>query len=176
MKRFIILICCAAAPLVMSGQQAKLNLDQLQAKASEHLDLNLNATTLQFAAKFLDADDPEEAQIKKMVSGLEGIWVRHFVFKASNSWTQADLEAIRAQLRGPEWTKIVGVKSEDEDETDEVYMRTVGNKMAGVAILAASGKELTVVQISGPIDLDALATLGGHMGVPKFKLPAQKPK
>jgi len=138
--------------------------------------LNLNSSTLQFAAKFLDADDPDEAQIKKLITGLEGIYVRHFSFKGVNSWTQADLDAIRAQLRPPEWTRIVGVKSEEDGENDEVYLRTIGNKMAGVAIVAAETKALTVVQIAGPIDLDALAALGGHMGVPKLKIPETKPK
>ena len=174
MKPLPILIFCAAFPALLGAQQFKLNLDHLTAKASDHLDLDLNGATLQFAAKFMDSDDPEEAQIKKLVAGLEGIYVRHFGFKAANSWTQADLDSVRNQLRAPEWSRIVGVRSEEEGETDEVYLRMSGNKMTGVAIIAAETRALTVIHIAGPIDLDSLAALGGHLGVPKLKLPESK--
>ena len=176
MKRLSILMLWAALPSILGAQQFKLNLDRLIAKASEHVDLNLNGTTLQFAAKFLDSNDPDEAQVKKLITGLEGIYVHHFNFKAANSWTQADLDSIRNQLRQPDWTRIVGVQSQEEGEIDDVYFCTSGNKMAGVAIIAAEDKELTVVHIAGPIDLDSLAALGGHLGVPKLKVPDSKPK
>jgi hypothetical protein len=35
-----------------------------------------------------------------------------------------------------------------------------------VAIIAADRKELTVVHIDGPIDLDGLAKLSGNFGIP----------
>jgi len=176
MKHLTILMLWASVPAALGAQQFKLNLEHLTAKSSEHLDLSLNGTNLQFAAKFLDSDDPEEAQIKKLVAGLEGIYVKHFNFKAANAWTQADLDTVRNQLRAPEWSRIVGMRSDEEGETNEVYLRTVGNKMSGVAIIAAEPRELTVVYIAGPIDLDALAALGGHLGVPKLKLPESKSK
>lgn len=46
--------------------------------------------------------------------------------------------------------------------------------MTGVAILASEPKSFTVVNIAGPVDLDALSQLGGHFGVPKVK--PDKPK
>jgi len=35
---------------------------------------------------------------------------------------------------------------------------------------------LTVVNIVGPVDLDALADLSGHFNIPKLEKPQAKPK
>ena len=174
MKRLPILLLCLALPSILAAQQFKFNLEHLAAKATNRVDLDLNGATLQLAAKFLDSNDPDEAQVKKLIAGLEGIYIRHYTFKVPLG--PGELESVRAQLRTPEWSRIVGVKSEEEGETDEVYLRTTGNKMAGVAIIASEPKELTVVHIAGPIDLDSLAALGGHMGIPKLVLPETKQK
>ena len=159
---------------LLGAQQFHLNLDHLAAKASDSVDISLTGSTLQFAGKFLDGSDPDEAKVKKLLAGLEGIYVKSYEFKKEGEWTQADLESIRNQLRAPEWSRIVGVKSTGESETAEVYVREVNKKITGVAILAVEPKELTVVNIVGPIDLDTLAEFGGHFGVPKLtKTPAR---
>jgi hypothetical protein len=157
-------------------QQFQLNLDSVAAKASEHVEVSLNAATLQFAARFLDAKDPDESKVKKLIAGIEGIYVRHFSFKTTGAWSQADLEPVRAQLHGPEWSKIVGVVSDEDGENAEIWLRTSGNKSIGVAIVATEAKEITVVNIAGTIDLEALSELGGHFGVPKVKTPDKPQK
>src|SRR5450755_2847888 len=106
--RALVLAGCLAA--LLSAQQFKFDLDRLAAKASTTVDLSLNGATLQFAAKFLDSKDPDEAKVKKLLAGLEGIYIKTFEFKKAGEWSEADLEAIRKQLRAPEWSKIVGVK------------------------------------------------------------------
>lgn len=156
------------------AQQFKLNLDQLAAKASDSVDIALNGATLQFAAKFLDSKDPDEAKVKKLISSLEGIYIKTFEFKKAGEWKEEDLEAIRKQLKTPEWSKIVGVKSSQDGETAEIYVRNEDKKITGVAILAAEPKELTVVNIVGPVDLDSLADIGGHFGIPKVNVGKQK--
>jgi hypothetical protein len=173
MKRLLIFASLAAVAMA-APQQFQLNLDTVAAKASEHVDVSLNASTLQFAAKFLDSNDPDEAKVRKLLVGIEGIYVRHFNFKSAGAWSQADLEPVRAQLHGPEWSKIVGVANTEDGEHAEVWLRTSGNKSIGVAIIATEQKEITVVNIAGTIDLEDLAELG-HFGVPKVKVP-EKPK
>jgi hypothetical protein len=169
--RLISLALCLA--VVGSAQQFQINLDHLASKASETVDLSLNGSTLQFAAKFLDAKDPDQNKVKKLIAGLEGIYVRSFEFQKAGEWSQADLETIRKQLKAPEWSKIVGVKS-TEGETDEIYLRFQSGKITGVAVIAAEPKELTVVNIVGPVDLDSLAELGGHFHIPKMDVGKQK--
>jgi len=171
--RVLALAGCMAAAL--SAQQFKFDLDAVAAKASDTVDLALNGATLQFAAKFLDSSkDPDEAKVKKLIAGLDGIYLKTFEFKKAGEYSPADLEAIRKQLHAPEWSKIIGVKSAEDGETDEIYVRGDSKKITGVAIIAASPKELTIVNIAGPIDLDSLAELGGHLGIPKLAAGKQK--
>jgi len=159
----------ATLPALAAPQQFQLNLDSVAAKASQHVDLSLNSNTLQFAAKFLDADDPDEARVRKLLVGIEGIYVRHYNFKAAGIWTQADLEPIRNQLRGPDWSKIVGVANSEEGGNTEVWLHLSAGKSVGMAIVSTGPREVTVVNIAGNIDMETLAKLGGHFGVPKVK-------
>ena len=168
------LALAAAASAVLLAQQFKFNLDRLASKASDTVDVSLSGPLLQLGARFLDSNDPDEAKVKKMIAGIEGIYVRHFEFKQAGAWTAGDLESVRTQLKAPDWQRIVGWNSAEEGETAEVYLRLEGTKMTGVAILASEPKSFTVVNIAGPVDLDALSQLGGHFGVPKVK--PDKPK
>jgi len=165
-----------AAAGLLAAQQFKMDLDRLAAKASDAVDISLNGATLQFAAKFLDGSDPDEAKVKKLIAGIQGIYIRSFEFKHDGEWSAADLEGVKNQLKAPEWSRTVGFKSTEEGETSEIYMRTEGGKITGVAIVAAEARELTVVNIVGTVDLDALAELSGHFGVPKLETAPKKEK
>jgi hypothetical protein len=164
---------CAA--VLLEAQQFKLNLDHLAAKAFNAIDVSLNSSTLQFAAKFLDSSDPEEAQVKKLLVGIDGIYIRHFEFKRGGEWTPADAELVRGQLKAPDWSRIVGYKSAEDGENAEIYIRTENKKVSGVAILSTGVREFTVVNIVGTIDLDSLAALSGHLGLPKLEHTPGKP-
>lgn len=162
-------IAAMLAPL-LAAQQFQINLDQLAAKASNTVDLALSGATLQLAARFLDSKDPDEAKVKKLIAGLQGIYIKSFEFKRGGEWTSADFDRLRNQLRAPEWSRIVGIKS-DEGEISEIYLRMENQKFTGVAVLYTEPREVTVVNIVGPIDLESLAELGGHFGVPRLNIP-----
>ena len=159
-----------AAIGIGSAQQLKLNLDHLAAKAADSVDINLNGSLLQFAAKFLDGKNPDEAKVKKLIGGIEGIYIRSFQFKKEGEWQQADLESVRGQLKAPGWSRIVGFKSTTEGANAEVYVHNDKDKVTGIAILVAEPQEFTVVNLSGTIDLDSLADLSGHFGMPKIEV------
>jgi len=164
--RTLALACALAAALC--AQQLKLNLDHLSAKASGSFDISLNNSMLQFAGKFLDGKDPDEAAVKKLIGGIDGIYVRSFEFKQEGAWSQADLEQIRHQLKAPDWSRIVGVKSAEDGENIEVHVCNQNGRVAGVVILVTAPKEFTVANIVGNVSLDSLADLGGHFGVPSM--------
>ena len=73
---------------------------------------------------------------------------------------------MRSQLKAPEWSRIIGVKSTEDNENIEVWVRNEKGKVSGVAILASEPRQLTVANLVGNIDLDSLADLGGHFGLP----------
>ena len=163
------MLLTAALSGTMAAQQFKINLENLESKAANMVDISLNGSTLQFAAKFLDGSDPDEAQVKKLINGLEGIYVKTYEFNQEGAYTAADVERIRSQLRAPEWSRIVRFKSTEDGENAEVYVRNNDKKITGVAIIAEAPKELTLVNIAGAVDLDSLSNLSGHFGLPKLE-------
>jgi hypothetical protein len=167
-----VLACALGAALW--AQQFQFNLDHLAAKASDSVDVSLNSSMLQFAGKFLDGKDPDEAQVKKLIASLQGIYIKSFEFKEEGVWSQADLDRVRNQLKAPEWSRIVGTKSAEDKENLEVHVRNQNGKVTGVAILATGPKEFTVANIVGAVDLDSLADLGGHFGLPKMEKGPKK--
>jgi hypothetical protein len=79
----------------------------------------------------------------------------------------SDVQAMRAQLKGTNWTRIVGVKS-IKGENTEVYLLKNGDQIGGIVVLDAEPKELTIVHVDGSISPEELSRLGGHMGIPEL--------
>jgi len=92
----------SAVGAVLWAQQFKLNLDHLAAKTADSVDVSLNSEMLQFAGKFLNSKDTDEAKAKKLIGGLEGIYVKSFEFKNDGAWSQADVDQVRNQLKAVE--------------------------------------------------------------------------
>lgn len=162
-------IGCASA----RGQSAQLqisHLDKLAAKAEQVVEVALDEKLLQLAAKFLSDKNPNEAAVKQLVGGLKGVYVRVFEFDQPGEYAPSDIETIRTQLAAPGWSKIVGVRSRREGDNVDVHLRWQDGNILGLAIIAADPKQLTIVNIVGPIDLDKLSQLEGQFGIPKFDL------
>jgi hypothetical protein len=151
------------------------HLDYLTAKASTTVDVNIDERLIQLTAKFLSSKDPDEASVKEVVNGLKGIYVRSFEFENEGEYTLADLESIRSQLRGPGWSKIVNVSSKREGNV-EVYLMINGTQIGGLAVLASEPKELTVINLIGPVDLEKLTRLEGQFGIPDLEIQQSKHK
>lgn len=174
----IVLLVVLASAFVARAQDSRLqlsSLDHLAAKASQTVDVNIDERLMRIAVKIFSDRDAEEKEIKQLVSGLKGIYVKSFEFDSDAQYTAADLETIRTQLRGPAWSRLVNVKSRKEG-TVEVYLLLNGEQVGGLAVLAADDRELTVVNIVGPVDIDKLAKLEGQFGVPDLGIEPTKPK
>lgn len=166
------------ATIVASAQSARLQLetlDHLAPKASETVDVNLDERLIQVAAKVFSDRDIDERQIKDMIKNLKGVYVKSFEFEGTNNYTEADVEAIRSQLRSPGWSRLVNVRSKREG-TVEVYVHLSGDTVGGLVVLSLEEKELTVVNIVGPVDLEKLASLEGNFGIPDLDLTTPKVK
>ncbi len=144
-----------------------MSFGKLAERATESVDVTLDASLLQLASGFLSHDDPDEAQVKKLVSKLKGVYVRSFEFDKENQYSKSDVEAIRDQLKTPMWSRIVNVKS-SKGENSDIFIKKNGDAIAGLVVIDAEPKELTVVHIDGPINPEELSELGGHMGIPKI--------
>jgi hypothetical protein len=167
-------LAAVAFPSQVQAQNVKWNYDRIAAKASDTVDVSLSGSLLKLATKFLSDDDKDEAQVKKVVGGLKAIYVKSFEFKKAGDYTPADVESFRAPLHAPDWERIVGIHSTEDGESVEVYIKNEGKGIGGLAIIAAEPKELTLVNIVGPIDLDSLSELGGHFGIPEVEKDKKK--
>jgi hypothetical protein len=170
----LLVVSCAALAVAQDARLDIGRIDQLAAKAAETVEVSLDERLLRIAAKFLKNEDPDEARVKELVSGLKGVYVRVFEFDNPGEYSAGDLEGLRSQLQAPGWTKIVGVRSKRNGENVDVHIKYQGDNVMGLAILAAEPKELTVVNIVGPIDLEKLSQLEGQFGIPKLELEKEE--
>lgn len=166
-------MCLALAWLAAPafGQSAKLdiNLDHLAKNAAETVTVTLDKQLLQFAARFIPEGKDEAGEIKKLLAGLDLVYVRVFEFEKEGMYPEAEVEKLRKQLRGPGWWPMVKVESNRKggDHVD-VFLRREGEKVLGLAIIVAEATELTVVNIVGNIDLEQLSKLEGKLGIPRM--------
>jgi hypothetical protein len=167
-------------PVVSAAQSARLklpDLSQLASKASESVDISLDPSLLGLAARFMSAEDADERAVKDMIQNLQGIYVKSFEFDSPNSYSRADIDAVRQQLSAPGWNRLVGVRSRRDESDVDVFVWMNGDKPGGLAIVAAEPLKLTIVNIIGAIDLERLRGLEGEFGIPKFDLErGGKPK
>lgn len=150
-------------PATVWAQDISLNMfASLESKANEKVQVNLEGSLLQMASRFMDNNDPDQAKVKALLNGLKGIYVRSFKFDKPGAYAAADVDKLRAQLKG--WNEIVSVRNSKENTG--IFLKSDGQKIQGLVVLAAEPLELTVVNISGTIQPDQLKDLSGKFGIP----------
>jgi len=104
--------------------------------------------------------DPDEAKVRSWSLG-SGHQRQSFEFERDGEYKDSDLDELRAQLRGPGWSRIVGVRSRRQAATRTTQIsppyRQRRNQRHGV--LVAEPRELTIVSILGSISPDDLRDL-----------------
>jgi hypothetical protein len=173
---FFLAAFCVATSFAQEGRIEITHLDRLEARASNVVNVTIDERWMKIASKFLSNKDPDEAKIKELVAGLKGVYVKSFEFDKDNEYTQEDVRVITSQLDSSQWSKMVNVKSKKDGQVVEVYTILDGNSnIRGLAVLSVEPRQLTVVNIVGPIDIDKLASLSGSLGIPKLDIE-QTPK
>jgi len=159
------------APLCAQEIKMPASFDKLAAKAEESVDVTLDGSMLRLAGRFLSDKDSDEARAKKAISGLQSIAVRSFEFASEGEYDPADVNAVRSQLQAPAWSRIAGARSKATGEDIDVYFKIDGKgQLAGVFIIAAEPRQLTIVSITGILDPEHLADLGGQFHIPPMDL------
>ncbi|HKF46698.1 MAG TPA: DUF4252 domain-containing protein [Terracidiphilus sp.] len=137
----------------------------LAAKASDVTEVTLGKNMLDFAAKFLDDKDEDQAATRKLIQGLKGIYVREYDFDKEGDYSMDQLQQLRNYFETSEWTPVVRERERNLKETTDVMMKMVNGEPQGMFILEADPRELTIVLILGPIRMEELSKLGGVAGL-----------
>ena len=179
MKYFLVVLLMAGITTAQEFHEM-INFDALKSRAEETVEVNLDGNLLKLAMSFLSDKNESEAQAKKLIGGVKGIYVRSLTFEKPGMYSVADVERIRGMLKSPEWSKAVNVQSAKKTgDNVGVYIRTDGTQMSGLVVLSFEPKELTIVNIVGVIDPAKVRELGGKLGIPSIwddekKLKKQK--
>ena len=156
-----LLLLALLIPREALAQGARLqldHLDKLAAKAEETVDVTVDAAMLKETAGFLAGKGSDTAKVQQMLQGITGIYVKSFEFNAPNAYAESDVEAVRKQLAGPGWSRVVGVRG--KGELTEIYFWKERDTNGGLVVISAEPNELTVVNIVGRVDLASLGALG----------------
>lgn len=166
MKKLILLTLLALPVAAQDGFDFK-TLDKLGTNSKNHTNVTLDGDMLKMAAGFL-GNGKDSADIKALVGGLKGIYIRSFEFANKGMYSPADLEPLRNYLKQGRWNKIV--ESKEDDEVSEIYLLPqAGGTLGGVAIIAVEAREVTVVYINGTLRQEDIAKLSGTMGIPDIR-------
>jgi hypothetical protein len=139
---------------------------ELAARASNVTEVTLGKNMLGFAAKFMDGKDKDEEATKRLIEGLDGIYVREYEFDKEGQYTAVDVEKLRSYFEaGGEWSSIVRERDKKSGESTDVMMKMVNGQPHGLFVLDAEPKELSIVLILGPVKMEDLSRLSGIGGL-----------
>jgi hypothetical protein len=179
--KFVLLVIVVLVPIAAKAQDpARLRLDrfnQLEERADEVIEVSVDGKLLDLAKNVLKKIDNKDAvKIAEAIAGLKGIYVKIFNFEKENEYTSTDYDDIRSQLQSPAWERMAGVRSKKKKQNIEVFTMFTGDRVSGVAVVISDAKTLGVVNVVGPIDIELLAELSGHLSIPKIEIERDNDK
>jgi hypothetical protein len=177
MKRILSLLAVLLmVPMARAKQNPQVPLDfpELAKKAVDTVNVSLPKSLLELAVKFLPSDDPDIAKIRKLVSNLQGIFVRSYEFDKEGDFSPRDLDPIRKIITGTGWNCLISVHNKKTSEDTDVCLRQDGDKVLGLAVVSTKPKKFTIVNVLGSISPEDLALLQ-EFGVPDVT-PPKAPK
>ncbi len=140
----------------------------LAARASHVTEVTLDKNMLAFAAKFMAGKDSDkDREVSKMVQNLTGVYVREYDFNKDHLYTELELDALRKYMQDSDWSPMVKERSKGVVTGTDVYLKLVNGQVQGLYVLDAEDREIDLVLILGPIDVNNLSKLGGSFGIPK---------
>ena len=138
---------------------------ELAAHASDVTEVTLGKNMLSFAAQFMKGKDDDEAATRRLIEGLDGIYVRDYEFDKEGAYSPDQIDSLRKYFETPEWSPIIHVRERKSGESTDVLVKMVNGENKGMFILDAEPRELTIVLILGPINVDQLGRLHGIGGL-----------
>jgi hypothetical protein len=172
MKNRIGVLCLVMVGLLIpaTAQNSQLPLPspvekELAAKASNVTEVTLGKNMLAFAAKFMNDKDHDSAAAQRLITGLDGIYVRNYEFDKEGQYSMEDIQKLRAYFETSDWSPIVKERDKKSGESTDVMMKIVNGETHGMFILDVEPWELSIVLILDPVKMEDLSRLGGIGGL-----------
>jgi len=137
---------------------------ELAARASDVTEVTLGKNMLAFAAKVMNGKDDGDADARRLIEGLDGIYVREYEFDKAGEFSADEVDQLRKYFETSDWSSIVKEREKKSGESTDVMVKLVNGESHGLFVLEVEPKELTIVLILGPIkveDLGKLKAIGG---------------
>jgi hypothetical protein len=165
---FILAAVISAAPAL--AQTAQLPAPspiekELAARASDVTEVTLGKNMLAFAAKIMNGKSDDDAEVRHLIQGLDGIYVREYEFDKDGQFSPDEVEQLRKYFETTEWSPIVKERQRKSGESTDVMVKLVNGESHGMFILDVEPRELTIVLILGPVHMDDLSKLRGIGGL-----------
>ena len=167
-NRTLILMTALLLPAISMAQAARIEIpafEGLEKLAKESVNITLDGDMLKTAGGFVSSANGADPAVADALKGVEGIYVRSFEFDKPNVYNKADVDAVRSQLTGKGWSRLLSVHSKEDSEDVDIWLRKDA-KDGGLVIIASEPKEFTIVNIVGQVDLEKLRQLQGKFGIP----------
>lgn len=170
MKHRMVVLILGAAALVAPALAQTLPLPapvekELAARASNVSEVTLGKGMLDFAARFMDGKDKDQAAVKQLIDGLDGIYVRDYEFDKEGQFSAGQIEQLRKYFETSEWSPLVRDRDSKTGESSDVMVKLVNGQSGGLFILDVEPKKISIVLILGPIRMDQLGELKGLSGL-----------
>jgi hypothetical protein len=165
---FLMAAGALAAPAFAQNSQLPLPSPvekELAARASDVTEVTLGKNMLAFAAQFMKGKDEDEDVTRHLIEGLDGIYVREYEFDKEGQYSPDQIESLRKYFETSDWSPIIHVRERKSGESTDLLVKMVNGENKGMFILDAEPKELTIVLILGPINIDQLSRLNGIGGL-----------
>jgi len=163
--------------LVAAASAAFLSLLPLHAESPGYVDfghfdaeegetfvqVDLNGALLKLAAAFARHEEPAVADL---IGSLERVRVNVLgLGREGRESTRARVAALRTQLDGAGWTRVVTVQ-DGNDDVAVFIKQAAGDALHGVVVtVLSSDNEAVLVNVVGDIDLDQIAELGERLNI-----------
>ncbi len=154
--------------------QVRMDLPLLEEKADRVVSVNLEGESLGMGQKLLAVRNGVSKSVAELIKGLKGVYLRRFWFSKKKAYSAEDTEPIRKQLEGGGWVPMIDVRDRQNSESVTVYSYVENKQVTGITVVSEEAQEFTVVNIVGPVDLEALSELGEQMGMPVMKLATRE--
>jgi hypothetical protein len=150
----------------LAAESARLKIpdfSHLQAKAIESVDVTIGPFMLWLATKVAPERDADGTEVKKILEGIEAVYIRSYKFDTDEAYSRDDVATVRKQLRQERWQPLVEVRSKKADDVD-IFVSIEHDKATGFAIVASSPREFTIVNVVGTIDPQHIGRLQATLG------------